>query len=80
MEFPSFDWYEFDENKIFLRHEDSGNWGGFSWNAAWVEIKEYLSRDGKTFEEETSFRDGPLENLWGGGRAKYKKNIRAREN
>ena len=31
-------------------------------------------------------RDGPLENLWGGGggagggRAKYKKNIRAREN
>ena len=23
-------------------------------------------------------RDGPLENLWGGG--KYKKNIRAREN
>ena len=26
-------------------------------------------------------RDGPLENLsgWGGGRAKYKKNIRARE-
>ena len=49
MEFPSFDWYEFDENKIFLRHEDSGNWGGFSWNAAWVEIKEYLSRDGKTF-------------------------------
>ena len=24
-------------------------------------------------------RDGPLENLWG-GRAKYKKNIRAREN
>ena len=29
-----------------------------------------------------SFRDGPLENLWegGGGRAKYKKTIRAREN
>ena len=26
-----------------------------------------------------SFRDGPLENLWG-GRAKYKKNIRARQN
>ena len=29
-------------------------------------------------------RDGPLENLWGGGggggRAKYQKNIRAREN
>ena len=25
-------------------------------------------------------RDGPLENLWGGGRAKYKKKIRAREN
>ena len=25
-------------------------------------------------------RDGPLENLWGRGRAKYKKNIRAREN
>ena len=26
-------------------------------------------------------RDGPLENLWGGGgRAKYKKNIRTREN
>ena len=25
-------------------------------------------------------RDGPLENLWGGGGAKYKKNIRAREN
>ena len=30
----------------------------------------------------TILRDGPLENLWGGGggRAKYKKNIRAREN
>ena len=27
-----------------------------------------------------TLRDGPLENLWGGGRAKYKKNIRAREN
>ena len=28
-----------------------------------------------------SIRDGPLENLWGGGgRAKYKKKIRAREN
>ena len=25
-------------------------------------------------------RDGPLENLWGGGGAKYKKKIRAREN
>ena len=25
-------------------------------------------------------RDGPLENLWGTGRAKYKKNIRAKEN
>ena len=25
-------------------------------------------------------RDGPLENLWGGGWVKYKKNIRAREN
>ena len=25
-------------------------------------------------------RDGPLENLWGGRRAKYKKNIRARQN
>ena len=31
----------------------------------------------------SSFRDGPLENLLGGGwggRAKYKENIRAREN
>ena len=27
----------------------------------------------------TYVRDGPLENLWG-GRAKYKKKIRAREN
>ena len=28
-----------------------------------------------------SLRDGPSENLWGGGRrAEYKKNIRAREN
>ena len=27
-----------------------------------------------------SLKDGPLENLWGEGRAKYKKNIRAREN
>ena len=26
------------------------------------------------------FREGPSENLWGGGRAKYKKKIRAREN
>ena len=25
-------------------------------------------------------RDGPLENLWGVGRSKYKKNIRTREN
>ena len=31
---------------------------------------------------EACLRDGPLENLWGGEgeRAKYKKNIRAREN
>ena len=31
--------------------------------------------------QERGLRDGPLENLWGGGggRAKYKKNIRARE-
>ena len=30
---------------------------------------------------EVTIMDGPLENLWGGGgRAKYKKNIRAREN
>ena len=27
-----------------------------------------------------SLRDGPLESLWEGGGAKYKKNIRAREN
>ena len=27
-----------------------------------------------------AIRDGPLENLSGGGRAKYKKNIHAREN
>ena len=32
-------------------------------------------------KESVYIRDGPLENLWGGGgRAKYKKNIRAREN
>ena len=30
--------------------------------------------------ENVPLRDGPLENLWAGGRAKYKKNIRAREN
>ena len=29
---------------------------------------------------EVTIMDGPLENLWGGGGAKYKKNIRAREN
>ena len=31
------------------------------------------------FTEKKKLRDGPLENLWG-GRAKYKKKIRAREN
>ena len=32
--------------------------------------------------KQQNFRDGPLENLWGGGGgwAKYKKNIRAKEN
>ena len=34
-----------------------------------------------TRKESVWVRDGPLENLWGGGgRAKYKKKIRAREN
>ena len=29
--------YELVENKMFLRHGSSGDWGGFSWSAAWVE-------------------------------------------
>ena len=33
-----------------------------------------------TYTLQPLVRDGPLENLWGGGRAKYKKKIRAREN
>ena len=36
------------------------------------------TRDRK-LTEKGRLRDGPLENLWG-GRAKYKKKIRAREN
>ena len=34
----------------------------------------------ETHSKVLRLRDGPLENLWGGGRAKYKKKIRAREN
>ena len=39
----------------------------------------------KRFTKKTSveihvLRDRPLENLWGGGRAKYKKNLHAMEN
>ena len=47
MEFPSFDWYELAENEIYLRHRGSGDWGGFGWNAAWVEIKDAYRVMGK---------------------------------
>ena len=42
-----------------------------------VTVRHFFSK-----EPTTPFRDGPLQNLWGGGggRAKYKKNIPAREN
>ena len=42
----------------------------------------HLNEGGRRHNEPAliSIRDGPFENLGGGGWAKYKKNIRAREN
>ena len=40
----------------------------------------WLTMSDEVFMRQPYLRDGPLENLWGGGGAKYKKNIRAREN
>ena len=45
--------------------------GGVSGCAALIEI---------IGKNNNKLRDGPLENLWGGGGRKYKKKIRAREN
>ena len=39
----------------------------------------WLTMSEEVFMRQPYLRDGPLENLWGGG-PKYKKNIRAREN
>ena len=60
-----------DKNYIFLNNRNLKN----------VEVCEPKPIGFKKSSVLPTLRDGPLENLWGGGGwAKYKKNIRARQN